>query len=412
MSEYLVVRLMEAGSEAAWVALDGDGHRLAQAESGSLEEAAAQTDGRRVMLLVDGLQVITTTANLPAKGPARLLKMLPYALEDVVVEEVEKFLFCPGPRNDDGAVAVAIVEREKLDAWLTRCEEAGLAANFVYADTEGVPDTPGNLTLVVEGERVYGRPPGCPAFVLEDFGLGDVLQLLSPADEDDPGSRHVLIYADETGYAGREAEIDALREQVASLDLQVLPEGPLPRFGATLINDPGSNLRQGAYAPKSNWGNLVRPWRLAAALLLSLGILATLTEGARYYALSQENQALTARLETDCRNSFQSTQISACRSEIQRRLSSAGATSAAIAGPLFLETLVAVAEARDSTSRIEALSFRNGVTDLRVVAPDVPTLDGLAREMASSGRFQVNIQSANPGTDGVEGRLQVMEADR
>ena len=410
MSEYLVVRLTEDAPEATWIALDNGGHRLAQATSGPLADAAAEAEGRQVILLVDGLDIITTTATIPVKGRARLMKMLPYTLEDLIAEDVEKFLFCPGVRSDDGTVPVAIVAKERLDHWLAQCEEAGLKANLIYADTDGVPDTPGNMTFVVEGDRVYGRLPDRPPFVLDGVELADVLEILSLEDESDAEARHVLIYADETGYARREAEINALRERVSSVDLQVLPEGPLPRFGATLINTPGSNLLQGAYAPRSSWVALVRPWRMAAVLLLSFGILATLTEGVRYYVLSQEDQALTSALETGCQNAFQLPGLAVCRSEIQRRLSASGDFAGLTTGPVFLATMIAVAEARSPASRIEALSFRNGVTDLRVIAPDVATLDGFARAMAGSGQFQVNIQSANPSSDGVEGRLQVLEA--
>ncbi len=410
MSEYLVVRMVEETSTATWIALDGDGHRLAQAVTGPLEAAASATEGRRVILLVDGLSVNTTRASLPAKGHARLLKMLPYSLEDIVAEDVEKLLFCPGVRDSAGTVSVAIVSRDRLESWLAQCEQAGFSPNLIYADTEGVPDTPGNLTFVIEGSRVYARLPDQPPFVLDGFSLTEVLEILSSGDEDDAGSRHIVIYADEAGYARCEPEVDALRERFSSVDLQVLPEGPLARFGATLINQPGSNLLQGAFAPASNHRALFRPWRMAAALLLSLGVLATLAEGARYYALSQQDRALTSQLETGCQNTFQSPRIATCRTEIRQRLAASGDSSAAATGSVFLAMLVAVAEAQDPASRLEALSFRSGVTTLRLVVPDVPTLDGFAREMARSGQFQVNIQSANQGTDGVEGRLQVSEA--
>ena len=410
MSEYLVVRLAEETSAASWIALDGDGHRLAQTETGPLEAALSATEGRRVIVLVDGVSVTTTRANLPVKGHARLLKMLPYSLEDIVAEDVEGLLFCPGARDSDGAVSVAIVTQARLESWLARCEQAGFRPNLIYADTEGVPDTPGNMTFVVEGSRVYGRLPDRPPFVLDRFNLTEVLEILSADDEDDAGGRHIVIYADEAGYARCESEIDALRERFSSVDLQVLAEGPLARFGATLINQPGSNLLQGAYAPPSNRRALLRPWRMAAALLLSLGVLATLAEGVRYYALAQQDQTLTSQLQTGCQNAFQLPRIATCRTELQRRLAASGDSSTVASSPVFLAMLAAVAEARDPASRIEALSFNNGVANLRIITPDVPTLDGFAREMASSGRFQVNIQSANPGTDGVEGRLQVLEA--
>lgn len=409
MSEYLVIRLTEDSSEATWIVLDSNGHRLTQAASGFLSNTTAAAAGRQVILLVDGLDIITTTVTLPVKSRTRLLKMLPYTLEDLMAEDIEKFLFCPSSRNSKGEISVAIVARERLAGWLARCEEAGLRANLIYADTEGVPDTPGNMTFIIEGDRVYGRLPDRPPFVFDGVELSEVMDIHSLEGESEDEARHVVIYADETGYSRREWEIDALRDRFSSVDLQVLPEGPLHKFGATLVNMPGSNLLQGPYALDSNWGAMIRPWRLAVLLLLSFGILATMTEGVRYYLLNQEDRALTVVLETGCQNIVQSSGLVACRSRIQQILSAAGVTVDQSSVSAFLSTLIILAETHDPASRIEALSFRNSVTDLRLIAPDVTTLDSLARSMANSGQFQVNILSANPGPNGVEGRIQVLE---
>jgi general secretion pathway protein L len=303
---------------------------------------------------------------------------------------------------------VAIVARALLDTWLERCAAAGLSPHAVYAETEGVPDTPGSLTLIVEGERTYGRRGGDAPFVLEGLGITEMLELMGGGRQDDSAVRHVVIYADEAGHARCEGELGPLREQLSSVDLQLLPDGPLPRLGATLINQRGANLLQGPYAPKSNWGALVRPWRFAAGLLLGLCVLMILTEGARYFFLNRQDQALASLLEAACQRSFQAPRLATCQSEVRRRLAASGAAADAGNERGFLVALAAVAEARDPQSRIEALSFRNGVLDLRVLAPSVPALDAFAQNLGSGGQFEVNIQSANPADDGVEGRLQVV----
>jgi len=408
VSEYLVVRLAEESSEATWIALDDSGHRLTQVTKGRLEETASAAENRLTLLLVPGISVITTQATLPVKSQTRLRQMLPYSLEDVVAQDVEQLLFAAGPRAASGRISVAIVARELMEGWLSRCGDAGLAPHAVYAETEGVPDTPGSLTLIVEGERTYGRRGDNPPFVLEELGLGQVLHLLRQEDQDDSGVRHVVIYADDEGHAHCEGELAELRKHLSSVDLQLLPEGPLPRLGATLVNQPATNLLQGPYAPQSNWGELVGPWRFAAALLLGLVVLMTVTEGARYLSLTRQDQALASLLQSSCQQTFQAPRLSACQAEIERRLASTGSSLSSEPQRGLLQALAAIGQAGDAESRIEALSFRDGVMDLRVVAPSVPALDQFVRTVGDGGQFQVNIQSANPRDDGVEGRLQVV----
>jgi general secretion pathway protein L len=153
----------------------------------------------------------------------------------------------------------------------------------------------------------------------------------------------------------------------------------------------------------------LRPWRLAAGLLIALVGLSVLGRGVEYLSLSRADAALAARVEERCRSGFSLPATANCSAEVQRRLAAAGAVPTGSGGG-FLAALAAVAEASDAQSRVTALSFRNGVLDLRLTAPSVPALDDFARRMTESEQFAVEIRSANPTEAGVEGQLHVAGA--
>ena len=94
---------------------------------------------------------------------------------------------------------------------------------------------------------------------------------------------------------------------------------------------------------------------------------------------------------------------------MQQRLAAAG-QQASLGQESFLTTLAAVADSTVADSHIEALSYRNRIMDLQLVVPSVPLLDQFAQGVASGERFEVRIQSANPGESGVEGRVQIAGA--
>ena len=77
----------------------------------------------------------------------------------------------------------------------------------------------------------------------------------------------------------------------------------------------------------------------------------------------------------------------------------------------FLSTLAAMAEKRDPKTRIKALSYRNNIMDLQVIAPSISSLDTFSRKMIATQRFKASIQSATPGDAGVEGHIQVTGAN-
>ncbi|HEX5420328.1 MAG TPA: type II secretion system protein GspL [Gammaproteobacteria bacterium] len=405
--EYLILRLEEHAASGRWAVFDADGRLVSQAARGALSEAAEAARGRRLIALVPGLEVVATETALPSASPARLRKMLPYSLEDALAEDVDRIFFAVGARRPSGAVPVAMVSRRQLEDWLAALSAAGLVPQAVYSDSEGVPDTPGTLTLVIEGERVYGRAPDRPPFVFEGLGLGAILDALE-AEETELSSCHAVIYLDSEAQHGYAQDLRDLRARIESTDVKLAADGAWCRLAATLTQRPGINLLQGNYAPKSNWGELWRPWRFAAALLLAAALFGLLARGAELLALRHEDRALTAQLSRECTRAIGAAQLDECEAEVRRRLGSRGA--AGDSGRGFLAAVAAVAASKQPHGRIEALSYRDAVMDLQLVVPDVSALNTFVQDLEHSKRFTVQIQSTNPVQDGVEGRVRVAGA--
>ncbi|NNC76613.1 MAG: hypothetical protein HKN77_01545, partial [Woeseiaceae bacterium] len=82
-------------------------------------------------------------------------------------------------------------------------------------------------------------------------------------------------------------------------------------------------------------------------------------------------------------------------------------------GPqVFLPSLqhLAAALAKHSSIKVEAISYRAGVVDVRLTAPDIPTLDQIVQSVGSSGRFVASMQSADRVGEQVNSRIQIREA--
>jgi hypothetical protein len=65
---------------------------------------------------------------------------------------------------------------------------------------------------------------------------------------------------------------------------------------------------------------------------------------------------------------------------------------------------------QNTQATIQAISFRAGVIDLRVSAPDVATLAGVERAISESGQFRASIQSTDQDGEKVSGRIQIQVA--
>jgi general secretion pathway protein L len=396
----LFIRLGENGAEASWATFAPTGQLTSSIVRGPLAEARSASEGRRVVVLVPGLEVIMTQAELPAASQARLRQIVPFSLEDSLADDIEGLAFAIGARLPSGAATVAVVAKARLEAWLADLAAAGIVPQAVYSETEGVPDVPGTLMLLCEGSRIHARSPDKPAVVLEGVTLRQAIDLLK-ADADEP--KHAVAYVDPAARSIMQAELGTLPDRFSSAEAKLAPDGLFPHFAATLAQRSGTNLLQGSYAPKSNWIELARPWRFAASLLLAAGVLMLVVQGAQYWALRRADAALDQQLTESCQRLFGVSRASACDAEIQKVARTRGSASS----ETFLSTLAAVAEARDQATRIDALSYRNRVMDLQLVAGSVDDLDAFARTLEQTKRFTPKIESANQSDTGVEGRLQI-----
>lgn len=408
MAEFLILRINKDATHGTWIGVDGAGNRVTNLSSGGLSDAVDEARGRRLIVLVPGAEVVLTRAAMPVRSQAKILQMLPYSLEESVAEDVDRLFFAPGARDTDGNVTAAIVARDLLETWLSRLAEAGLTPHALYPDTQGVPRTPGSLTLVLDGPTVFIGIADQLPLVFEGLSISNALSVIT-ADVDDQTLRHIVVYCDAADNERYESTWARLRESAASVDVHVQPDGPLPRFAAALINEPGVNLLQGSYAPRSDWRPLLQPWRAAAAFLGGLLILVVGVEAAELFTLSNRDEALTSTLEAKCRTVFPgSSSLSACRSQLERHMGERTQDSGD--QRQFFSTLLAVGTAVGKQAELQSLNFRNGIMDLKIVAPNVETLDKIQRQVSAGGSLQAEIQSANPTDAGVEGRIQIKGA--
>jgi len=221
--------------------------------------------------------------------------------------------------------------------------------------------------------------------------------------------KHVVAYVDQAARSRFQADLVKLPDQFESAEAKLAADGLFAHLAATIAQRSATNLLQGTYAPKSNWLELARPWRVAATLLLAVGVLALVLQGAEYWSLRRADGALAEQLAESCQRLVGANRTSQCDAEVQNRLRKEASGSS----ETFLSTLAAVAAARNPNMRFGALSYRNQTMDLQLIVANVDELDAFARSLEQTRRFAPKIESTGQGEDGViEGRLQIAGAHK
>lgn len=424
MSETLVIRLVTddpaqrgGAGEAEWAVVDATGACVLAPATGSLGDTAALCAGRRTVVLVPAVRVLRTRVDVPVKGASRIAQALPFALEDLLAEDVEELHFAAGARHADEQVAVAVVRRERMDSWLEQLSAAGITPQAIHADSDAVLDVAGNSTLVLEEHHALLRDPGGDPVVSELDSLEGLLELwlAQPRPAGPDGAvppRHLQVY---------DATIDGLpnqiwerfQDRVASLEVRRLPDGALLRLAAAIVTSPGVNLLQGAYVSRNTLGSYWPRWRIAAALVATLAGAVVATAGVDAWRLRRESAALEAEIRQAASFTFPGVDANGdLRALVSARLQGDGGAAAGAAGRQFLDTMqtVAVAVAKTGNAKIEGLNYRAGVLELQVRAPSAEALDTIRKFVVEAGNLKADIQSSNAVGDEIQGRIRISGA--
>jgi type II secretory pathway component PulL len=306
-----------------------------------------------------------------------------------------------------------------MAAWLARLSDAGLQPQQVCAESDALGGIPNTTVLLAEDAGAILAEADGSVATMEADSIEPLLDLwlagAMPVTEDETGARptrHLVAYCTATIGGRLESVWERIRPQLDSLDVRGLGEdGALPRLAAQAVTAPGLNLLQGEFARRSSLMAYWPAWRLAAGLAAGFALAYFGVQFAELRQLQARATALDQSIDQAFHYVFPDAgEVQDPRAQFESRLKQLG--SAGGGSREFLDVLatLAAALAEGEQARIEALSYRAGVLDLRLRAPSVETLDQIQQAVTRSGRMKAEIQSANASGDEVLGRMQITRA--
>ena len=348
-----------------------------------------------IIVWTPAAETLLLRARLPTRSSAKIVQALPYALEEQLIEPPESLHFAFA-HEADGALAVAVTRRERMESWLAALAAAGLAPTRLAPVTLSLPLADRAWTLsFVDGEIVLRS--GVRA------GLG------GPAEPRPPAWLHAVL-AEARGESGAPERI-LLVDAPADLDSAAWREGlglPLEamRPGEAAVPEAPLDLLQQHYAPRARMAALKRAY-VPAAALLAAWLLATLAFDAIEWArLSRAAGAAEEEMRTLLTKSFPETRAILDPAEQMRRGLEDLSARSGIAAPgdmLSLLARAAPAIERESRLRVQGVEYADRALAIRLVASEADA-ESLARTLRTRS-LEVEVQRA-----GGEARLRVRAA--
>jgi general secretion pathway protein L len=404
---------------------------------GDLKTAANHALGCRVVVFVSGVEVVLTDVALPNMNKQKLLKAIPFALEEQLASDVEDNHFAMGDRQQADKVNVAIVERNIIEMWLQGLNDVGIQPDVITTEVLGVPYAEKTWTLLLKSADKQSKSKAILRNNLQAgiaLDVANVIPLLrsmleSAAEDQGPEKLNVIV------CDASSIEPDALpgsseqNSQTIMSDEQQTVVSQLESLGEQLVIDvevnqaehsflvylsdqfeesKAINLLQGDYSRRERLEKMLRPWFPAAGvaavwLLMHIGLMII-----DYQKLAARDLDLRSQITKVYQDAFpESKNIVDPKRQMEQKLAELRKQT-----NQTTDMFVLLAKAGDvlgdtDTLLIRTMRFKEETLDLDFEISDLQSLDELKIRLTKETDLDVNIQSASSKKGKVESRMQL-----
>ncbi|MEC6824565.1 type II secretion system protein GspL [Photobacterium piscicola] len=299
MSEFLTIRLSSRPEMPVqwlvWSPLQNEVIASGQlADINQLGELTEYAITRPVYGLVPTSEMLLTQVAIPAGSSRQLAAVLPYLLEEELAQDVDS-LHVQLLKRDNDIATVAIIEHQKIEAWLAAFSECGIELKKLIPDCLCLPMfNDGYSAAEIDGQWLI-RQSEAMGVCADSSWLGAwITAQKAPIIIETP----VDTADDDNGDTAVEVEAELLAEEVESIvaATESLAQVTIHHYTPAPANTPGhwqpqapelvmqllaigaaeskATLLSGPYKPQAAWRKHLQPWRkvaiTAAVVLIAL----------------------------------------------------------------------------------------------------------------------------------------------
>jgi len=349
---------LSADTQLYWQPAHGDGAPISWAE------CASELAGRSLALVLPMAVASACAVKLPTVKARWLRQALPYAVEELLADEVEQLHLGLGEPLEDGRHLLLAVRRSLLQGWLAQLAAQGLQVTAIYVDADLLPH---------DGTQVLLH-----------------------------GEHGLLGGAGELRLAFKRVDWDNLAAGLIEPPQLIEESCPWPLLAAGQAW--AINLAQGEFAVQQGSGNW-RVWRSVAALaglwlVLQLGF----DLGQSWY-LQRQGDSYAAASQALYKELFPAdTRIVNLKAQFAEHLNAGAVSNQGSFFGLLNQATSALGEAPQLTVQQLDFSQERGDLALQLQATDFASLEQLRQRLQQAG-LQVQLGSASREAQGVSARM-------
>ncbi len=412
MARYLFIRITEiqftsADIEGAtWVLIDkNDPQNII--DKGTLYDPPALGLGDKVIACMPASKLMLTKVSLPNSNINRLRKIVPFTLEELILDDIEDVHIALGHVEKDKATSVAVIQKLLLSDNLSAIEAVGLNPTVILPDCLCIPFESDTWTIFIEDDVALIRTD-------RDSGFSCSLDILKLMLTQYLNEEHVIQPSCIKSYnvpveIQQEIMKISFETEVEFSTFDVSGNTEMLFLEQYLASTPSLNLLQGSYSRRQKMGQQFKPWMPAAGLLAAWLVIALVMDIVNYNKLADNITMLNKQQEKIFKATFpDARKIVNPRAQMEARLKQlrkkAGKNSSSATTMI---TLVSKTLKKYNIVGIKTLRYRDSRVDVDIQLKNLQVLDELKEQLTNNGQWEVEVLSATSRDKFVESRIQI-----
>ncbi len=384
----------EKNSSVSWLNRADDTH----GEVDNITQLPTSLRTAPIRVWTPAADTLLTRATIPTRSRARILQALPYALEDQLLDDPSTLHFAY-VRESDGALAVAVTHRARLNAWLDALKAAGLRPASLCPANLSIPLYPDAWSAAFAGNELWVRTGANAAFVT--------------AATPEPSPLLAAALKDASAQNGAPQQLVVLNAPTG-LDPEIwqkyfkLPIVAETRDWREPVLAPTINLLQADFSQAAQWSQALRPLR-PAAIIIAIWITATLVlDVSEWIRLRHQNSVYTSEMNAIFRQNFPDVKVVLDpAAQMRQQITSLQSKGGGPADLLPLLTRVAPTLKQQAAQvKLQSVKYSERSLTLELTLPNYQALDQVKNALQAVN-LDVEVIAANGRGNEVDGRLRL-----
>ncbi len=417
MSETLLIHYnIENAHQATWALCNDTGELTGKISSGTLDELSEAAANHRTVVLLNSQCLHINQLQLPTQNLQKMLKAVPYAIEEFIAEDIENFHFVITRNKHNNLVAVVGIDKITLQNIIQIFHQANITIEKIIPDVLCMAADNQQWVCLNYLDTSYLQTDRLNGIALSNDVLPYILSKKLQDETQDSAEQKlpekILLFTEqENTTAFDQLQLDNLsNDEKPEIINIVYNQHPLVVFCGHYKQALPLNLLQHEFKNKRKSSGLWQRWRLAASLAAIWLVLNLTLTSFQYAQIENANNITKAKIEKIYKKAFpKSRKIINPRVQMEQKLKELkSGTGSSNKGLIFLlaESFGTLSSDKKNIT-LQSLTFRNNRMDIGLDGNNLQAIENLNKNLNSNNKIKSEIISSSSEKDKVKGNLRI-----